>query len=159
MIKIYKKRDLLKEILPIMTQNLKFQRMHSLLKQQLNLISNFNQKSSVLDRLVSASATSTVQSREGVTPTASASTSSREVRRLNLVKQTEVTFSCSPVLASNPVEKTNGFARNSQIAEEANHQNGHEEIIEMPLKTHAVEELIELKAEQHDPASDQMIAE
>lgn len=54
-IMIYKKRDLIKEILPLMATNLKFQRMHSLYKQQLNLINNYNQKSSVLDRLVTSS--------------------------------------------------------------------------------------------------------
>jgi hypothetical protein len=61
MILIYKKRDLLKDILPLMAQNLSFQRLQSFYKQQLSLMANFSQKSSVLDRLVTNSTSSSIQ--------------------------------------------------------------------------------------------------
>lgn len=48
------KRDLLKEIILIIAENLNLQRIYSFYKQQLQLIENLNSKNSVLDRLVSS---------------------------------------------------------------------------------------------------------
>jgi hypothetical protein len=97
--------------------------MHSLYKQQLNLIANFNQKSSVLDRLVSTSS----QSREFATAssvpiTAAITSNGREAKRLNLIKQTEVTFSVSPgisIESQEPLPSSNGFERDVVLMDEA----------------------------------------
>ena len=53
----YNKRDLLREIIVIIADNLNLQRLYSYYKQQLNLISNLSTKTSVLDRLVSSNRT------------------------------------------------------------------------------------------------------
>ncbi len=116
--------------------------------------------------MTTSSSSSNIFRTDTTTPNMSALVKNKEVRRINLVKQTEVTFSCTPVLnTNNAVETTNGFAAstNTQVEEEATrddlkYQNDHEEIIEMPVKTHESDELNGLKVE-HDPTLDQMIAE
>jgi protein HIRA/HIR1 len=54
----FNKRDLLKEILLIVAENLNLQRVYSFYNGQLNLINNLSSKNSVLDRLVASSSSS-----------------------------------------------------------------------------------------------------
>lgn len=63
--KSFKKRDLLKEILNIMAQNLRFQRLYTYYKQQLSSVSESNKKpgsSSVLERLNASARSLSLQS-------------------------------------------------------------------------------------------------
>lgn len=62
---IYKKRDLLKEILPIVAQNVAMQRIYIFFKKQLNLAETMGQKStsSVLDRIKASSSNSNFSSK------------------------------------------------------------------------------------------------
>ena len=50
----FNKRDLLKEVILIVAENLNLQRLYSFYKQQLNLINNLSSKNNVLDRLISS---------------------------------------------------------------------------------------------------------
>lgn len=63
----HKKRELLQEILAILVQNLKLQRLYNYYKQQFNFINNINtKKASVLDRLTAPSLSSSAASNRSI---------------------------------------------------------------------------------------------